>query len=179
MRTSMDQLIERAVLNSRWLQVPMYFGLIAVLLILVVKFGQELVVLSLAAWSLQESGVIHTVLTLVDIMLVTNLVIMIAIAGYDNFVSRIADTTARSKLSWLGKIESGSIETKVATSIVLISGIHLLGAFINYERVANDKLVLLLAIHLAFVVSAVLIALVGYLIGRARSVACDVDTAGA
>lgn len=97
------------------------------------KFGQELVTLSLDAWGLQEAGVIHTVLTLVDIMLVTNLVIMIAIAGYDNFVSRIADVHARTKLSWLEKIESGSIETKVATSIVLISGIHLLGAFINFE----------------------------------------------
>jgi uncharacterized protein (TIGR00645 family) len=169
----MDQLIERAVLNSRWLQVPLYFGLIAVLLILVVKFGQELAVLSLGVWGLEEAGVIHTVLTLVDIMLVANLVIMIAIAGYDNFVSRIADAPARTKLAWLGKIESGSIETKVATSIVLISGIHLLGAFINYERVSNDKLVLLLAIHLAFVVSAVLIALVGYLIWRARPGTAD------
>ena len=133
----MDQLIERAVLNSRWLQVPLYFGFIAVLVILALKFGQELVILSLGTWGLQEVGVIHTVLTLIDIVLVTNLVVMIVIAGYDSFVSRIADTTARSKLAWLEKIESGSIETKVATSIVLISGIHLLGAFINYERVAN------------------------------------------
>ncbi len=171
----MEQLIERGVLSSRWLQVPLYFGLIAVLVILVVKFGQELVVLSMGAWGLQESGVIHTVLTLVDIMLVTNLVIVIAIAGYDSFVSKIEDPNLRTKLSWLGTIEGGAIETKVATSIVLISGIHLLGAFINYERIANDKLVLLLAIHLAFVVSAVLIALVGHLLGRARPMAAEAN----
>ena len=162
----MDQHIERAILNSRWLQVPLYFGLIAVLVILVVKFGHELVALSLGVWDLQESGVIHTVLTLVDIMLVANLVIMIAIAGYNNFVSRIVDANARNKLPWLGKTESGFIETKVATSIVLISGIHLLGAFINYERVSNEKLVILLAI-----VSAVLVAFVGQLVGRRRHAA--------
>lgn len=167
----MDHYIERAILNSRWLQVPLYLGLIAVLLILIVKFGQELFLLSLTAWSVQEANLIHTVLTLVDIMLVTNLVIVITIAGYDNFVSRVEDTVIRNKLFWLGKTESGSIEIKVATSIVLISGIHLLGAFINYERVANDKLVLLLAIHLAFVVSALLLAFVGRLVIRRAEIA--------
>lgn len=174
----MDRYLERAVLNSRWLQVPLYFGLIAVLLILVVKFGQELVLLSMTAWGLQEAGLIHTVLTLVDIMLVANLIIMIAIAGYDNFVTRLEDTTIRSKLLWLGKVESGSIEIKVATSIVLISGVHLLGAFINYERVTNDKLVLLLAIHLAFVVSAVLLAFVGRLVGQRAEIAVSAGHRG-
>lgn len=173
----MEHLIERTILNSRWLQVPLYFGLIAVLAILVVKFGQELAILSVTAWGLQESSLIHTILTLVDIMLVTNLVITIIIAGYGNFVSRIEDTTVRNKLPLLGKIESGSIEAKVATSIVLISGVHLLGAFINYERVANDKLVLLLSIHLAFVVSAVLIAFVGHLIAQAARPPGQVSTA--
>lgn len=146
-------------------------------MILVVKFRQELVILSVTAWGLRESGLIHTVLTLVDIMLATNLVVMVAIAGYDNFISRIADTSTRNRLSWLGKIESGSTETKVAISIVLISGVRLLGAFIDYERVANDKLVLLLAIHLALVVSAVLVAFVGHLIAQAAHLTGQVGTA--
>lgn len=75
--TLMEHLIERTILTSRWLPVPLYFGLIAVLAILVVKFGQELAIPSVTAWGLQESNLIHTILTLVDIMLVTNLAIMI------------------------------------------------------------------------------------------------------
>jgi uncharacterized protein (TIGR00645 family) len=173
----MDRFIERAVLNSRWLQVPLYLGFIAVVLILITKFIQELATVSITVWSLPESALIHTVLTLVDIMLATNLVIMVVIAGYDNFVSRIEDAGIRDKLAWLGRIESGSIEAKVATSIVLISGIHLLGAFISYERIANDKLLLLVGIHLAFVISAVLVALVGRLIVQSRTNGRDARSA--
>lgn len=161
----MSHYIERAVLSCRWLQVPLYLGLVGVLLILVLKFGQELATLSITAWELSEAGLIHTVLTLVDIMLVTNLVVMITIAGYDNFVARIADTTS-DRPWWLGRIESGSIEIKVATSIVLISGVHLLGAFVSYEEISNDKLVILLVIHLAFVASALLLAFVDRLVGH-------------
>jgi len=162
----MIRVIQRIVLDSRWLQLPLYLGLIVVLAIMVVKFGQDLIRFSVEAWGLEETSVIHTVLTLVDLMLVANLIVMVVIAGCDSFLMKIRDTALRDKCAWLGKIESGSIEVKVAVSIVLISGIHLLGAFVNYERVTNEKLMLLLAMHLGFVVTAVFIALVGRLLGR-------------
>lgn len=156
----MERAIEAVVLGSRWLQVPLYLGLVIALAILGVKFFEELVALSLAVWSAPESSVVLATLMLVDIVLVANLVIMVIIGGYEDFVSRLDIDAARARLSWLGKLEGGTIKVKLATSIASISAIHLLGAFINYERVPNDKLVILLAIQLAFVLSATCLAYV-------------------
>lgn len=162
----MERMIESLILGSRWLQVPLYLGLVVALAVLGAKFFEELLALSLAVWGAPESSVVLATLMLVDIVLVANLVIMVVIGGYENFVSKLDIDAAHARLSWLGKLEGGTIKVKLATSIVSISAIHLLGAFINYERVANDKLVLLLAIHLAFVVSATCLAYVDRLAAR-------------
>lgn len=156
----MERSIERLILMSRWLQVPMYLGLAGALIVLSLKFFEELVALTAAFWGVHESGVILAILTLVDFVLVANLVVMVLIGGYENFVSKLDVDAARDRLSWLGKFESGTIKIKLATSIVSISAIHLLGAFINYERVSNEKLLLLLAIQLTFAASAMMIGLI-------------------
>jgi len=127
---------------------------------LVIKFFGELVHLTAAAWSADESDVVLFVLTLVDIVMVANLVVMVMISGYENFVSRIEVAEASEKLSWFGKLDHGSIKIKLASSIVAISAIHLLKAFLNADVIPNDKLVLLIAMHLVFVVSALLLALI-------------------
>ena len=156
----MEARIERLIMASRWLQVPMYLGLAATLVVLIVKFFEEFVLLSAVVWGEPEAGVILAVLTLVDIVLVANLVVMVMIGGYENFVSKLDIAEASERLPWLGKLETGSIKVRVSTSIVLISAIHLLGAFINFRSVPNDKLLVLVAIHLAFVASAVMVGLV-------------------
>jgi uncharacterized protein (TIGR00645 family) len=155
-----ESLIEKTLFASRWLQAPLYLGLAITLIVLVVKFFEELVHVTATAWAAEESQIVLLVLTLVDIVLVANLIIMVMISGYENFVSRIDIEAATEKLSWFGKLDHGSIKIKLASSIVAISAIHLLKAFLNADLIGNDKLVLLIVMHLTFVVSALLLALI-------------------
>jgi uncharacterized protein (TIGR00645 family) len=81
---------------------------------------------------------------------------MVTFSGYENFVSRIDVEEGGERLGWLGKLDSGTLKLKVAASIVAISSIHLLRAFVNIQQVPNDKLLWYVIIHLTFVVSALL-----------------------
>lgn len=154
----MEKQIERLILASRWLQTPLYLGLIAVLVLLCVKFFQELWHLSHIVWGSPESEVVLIVLTLVDLVMVANLMIMVIISGYENFVSRLDVEQAQELLSWFGKLDAGTIKIKLAGSIVAISSIHLLKAFLNVNDTPSDKLMWLVLIHLTFVVSALMMA---------------------
>ena len=80
---------------------------------------------------------------------------MIMLSGYENFVSTIDLDEGEEKLSWLGKMDAGSLKQKVAASIVAISSIHLLKAFMNAESIDNDKLMWYVIIHMTFVLSAI------------------------
>lgn len=84
---------------------------------------------------------------------------MVMLSGYENFVSKLDVSATEHSLSWLGKLDSGSLKIKVAASIVAISSIHLLKAFMNYDSTPNDKLMLLVVTHLTFVISALLLAI--------------------
>ena len=94
------------------------------------------------------------VLSLIDIALVGGLLVMVMLSGYENFVSQIDISEDQEKLSWLGKLDSGSLKQKVAASIVAISSIHLLKAFMNAAHTPNDKLMWFVIIHMTFVLSA-------------------------
>jgi len=91
---------------------------------------------------------------------------MVTIAGYETFVSRLDVAAQREQLAWIGKLDAGTIKIKLASSIVAISAIHLLKAFLDAVEIANDKLVMLVVIHLTFVVSALLLAFVDRLAFR-------------
>lgn len=160
MLKQLEWAIERAIYSARWLQAPLYLGLMVTLLVLVVKFFGELLHLTAIAWSASEGEIVLYVLTLVDVVMVANLIIMVMISGYENFVSRIDPADAAERLAWFGKLDHGSLKIKLASSIVAISAIHLLKAFLNAEVIGNDKLLLLIGMHLTFVVSAVLLALI-------------------
>ena len=95
------------------------------------------------------------ILSLVDMSLVGGLIIMVMLSGYENFVSRIDIEDGAEKLSWLGKLDSGSLKQKVAASIVAISSIHLLQKFMNAEHIENDKLMWYVILHITFVLSAI------------------------
>ncbi len=154
----LERLIERFLFGGRWLLVPLYIGLTLVLVLFSVKFFQELLHLAPALPSMHESDLILAALALADLVLVANLLVMVVLSGYENFVSRIDH--AEGQLSWLGKVDAGTLKIKVAASIVAISSIHLLKAFVKAETIANDKLLWLVIIHLTFVVSALLLAFV-------------------
>ena len=96
-------------------------------------------------------------LTLVDLTLVGSLIVMVMLSGYENFVSKLDVGDVQKSLAWLGKLDAGSLKIKVAASIVAISSIHLLKAFMNVSVVSNDKLFWLVVIHLTFVVSALML----------------------
>lgn len=157
-------MIERAIETflywSRWLLVPLYMGLTVMLLFFAFKFFQELIHLVPLLPQLAEADLILAALGMIDLALVGNLLIMVILSGYENFVSRIDVAQGDDKLSWMGKLDAGTLKIKVAASIVAISSIHLLKAFVNALSIANDKLMWLVIIHLTFVVSALILAYV-------------------
>jgi uncharacterized protein (TIGR00645 family) len=103
-----------------------------------------------------EADMVLTILALVDMVLVASLVVMVMFSGYENFVSRLEVEEEADRLGWLGKLDAGTLKLKVAASIVAISSIHLLRAFVNAPQIPNDKLMWYVIIHLTFVVSALL-----------------------
>lgn len=149
--------IERIIMASRWLQAPLYIGLVFVLAVVVVKFPFKLWDLVQRALIVEEGDLVLAVLSLVDLIMVANLVVMVIISGYENFVSHIDSTSTTEKLSWFGKLDAGSLKIKLASSIVAISSIHLLQRFLEANTVSNDKLYVLIVMHMAFVVSALLL----------------------
>lgn len=155
-----ERSIERAMYASRWLLAPIYLGLSLALLAIGIKFFQEIVHVLPSIIEIQETDLVLTILALVDMVLVSGLVIMVMLSGYENFVSKIDVNEETEKLGWLGKLDPGSLKAKVAASIVAISSIHLLRAFMNAEQIENDKLVMYVVIHMTFVFSALLM---GYL----------------
>jgi uncharacterized protein (TIGR00645 family) len=151
----MEKMVENLLYASRWVLAPIYVGLSAALFLLGVKFFQEVLHAIPLVVEMKESDLVLLVLSLVDIALVGGLLVMVMLSGYENFVSRIDVAEDAEKLAWLGKLEFGSLKQKVAASIVAISSIHLLKAFMNAQHTPNDKLMWYVIIHLTFVLSAI------------------------
>lgn len=149
-----ERTAESILYASRWLLAPIYMGLSLGLIILGIKFFQEIIHTLPVILSMKETEVVLLILSLVDISLVGGLLVMVMLSGYENFVSTIDIKEGNEKLSWLGKLDSGSLKQKVAASIVAISSIHLLKAFMNADHIDNDKLMWYVIIHLTFVLSA-------------------------
>ena len=152
----MERLTENLLYASRWILAPIYLGLSLALVLLALKFFQELIHFFPIVFGTSEADLVLVVLSLIDLSLVGGLLVMVMFSGYENFVSRIDIGEGAEKLSWLGKLDSGSLKLKVAASIVAISSIHLLKVFMNVERIAdNDKIMWYVILHLTFVLSAI------------------------
>ncbi len=152
--SGMERIIENAMYASRWLLAPIYFGLSLALLALALKFFQEILHILPMVFSMAEAELVLTLLSLIDMALVGGLLVMVMISGYENFVSQLDIEDGKEKLSWLGKMDSGSLKMKVAASIVAISSIHLLKMFMDAKNIEDSKLMWYVIIHLTFVVSA-------------------------
>ena len=155
-----ERTAETILYASRWILAPIYMGLSLGLVILGIKFFQEIIHTLPIIFSLKETEVVLLILSLIDIALVGGLLVMVMLSGYENFVSTIDIKEGSEKLAWLGKMDSGSLKQKVAASIVAISSIHLLKAFMNADHIDNEKLMWYVLIHLTFVVSAMGMAVV-------------------
>ncbi len=150
----MEKQIEKLMYASRWLMAPIYLGLSLVLIALGIKFFQEIFHILPNIFAIKEVDLILVVLSLIDIALVGGLIVMVMFSGYENFVSRLDIDGSSEKLTWLGKVDSGSLKNKVAASIVAISSIHLLKIFMDTPNIENDKIMWYLLIHITFVLSA-------------------------
>jgi uncharacterized protein (TIGR00645 family) len=156
----MEKTIEKALFASRWLLAPVYLGMSLALVALGIKFFMELYHLLTHVVRLTEADLVLILLALVDMVLVGALIIMVMFSGYENFVSRLDVDEGAEKLSWLGKLDASSLKLKVAASIVAISSIHLLRAFMATPTLISEDresaLMWYVIIHLTFVVSAVM-----------------------
>jgi uncharacterized protein (TIGR00645 family) len=167
MEALMEKTIERLLFASRWILAPIYLGMSLALVALGIKFFMELFHLLSHVVELAESDLVLVLLAMVDMVLVGSLIIMVMFSGYENFVSRLDVEEGTEKLGWLGKLDANSLKLKVASSIVAISSIHLLRAFMNTPEIldpakagnpdsGNSTLFWYVIIHLTFVISAVM-----------------------
>lgn len=158
---------EHALFASRWLMAPVYFGLVLALLVLLVKFGKEVLHLFQNVMTASGSEVIIGVLSLVDVALIMSLLVIIMFSGYENFVSKMEDLrTHTDRPEWMGHIGFSDLKIKLIGSIVAISGIELLKAFMNVGNLSDRHLAWMVGIHLTFVVSGLLYAAMDRLQGK-------------
>lgn len=154
-----ERILERLLFNSRWLLAPFYLMLVAALCVLLIKAGQETLHFVLHALSATESDVILGVLALVDLTLTGSLIVIVIFSGYENFVSRIDPGQTEDWPEWMGKIDFAGLKLKLLSSIVAISAIQVLKAFMNVKNIADRELMWLVGIHVIFVVSGLIMAL--------------------
>ena len=155
---SIERAIETVIIMSRWLMAPFYLGLIITLILLFIKFVQQLAGFIFTVGSINDSEVILQVLTLVDLAFTGNLVLIVVFSGYENFVSRI-DTESHDRPEWMTKVDFSGLKQKLITSIVAISAIQVLKAFMNIEKYDNARLGWLVGIHVVFVGSMLVLAI--------------------
>ncbi|MFD0312160.1 IS21-like element helper ATPase IstB [Streptomyces sp. NPDC127119] len=145
---------------TRWLQAPLYFGLVAAQGVYVYKFFRELWTLILRSVTGQanETYVMLAVLKLVDVVMIANLLIMVIVGGYETFVSRIGLQGHRDQPEWLSHVNSNVLKVKLATAIVGISSVHLLQMFVDVHHTSHHSLLWGTVIHMAFIASAAILA---------------------
>jgi uncharacterized protein (TIGR00645 family) len=152
--------IESVVFNSRWLMAPFYLGLVIGLVVLLYKFGLLLWEFILHAPAASEADIILGVLSLIDVTLTGNLILIVVFSGYENFVSRIDAGDHPDWPEWMTRIDFGGLKQKLLASIVAISAIQILKAFMNIDaNLDSRKLGWQIAVLLVFVISALLLAL--------------------
>ena len=153
-----ENVLESFMFNSRWLLAPFYVGLVLALALLLVKFVKEFVKFVPVVFTGEASDVIIGVLTLIDVVMIANLLLIIVFAGYENFVSKIGVDNHEDKPEWMGHVGFSDLKMKLIGSIVAISGIELLKAFMHTAAVSREELAWKIGLHMTFVVSGVLFA---------------------
>ncbi|MER5770797.1 IS21-like element helper ATPase IstB [Streptomyces sp. NPDC001985] len=149
-----------ALFATRWLQAPLYFGLVAAQGVYVYKFFNELwhLILHVISGQVNETHVMLAVLKLVDVVMIANLLIMVIVGGYETFVSRIGLQGHRDQPEWLSHVNSNVLKVKLATAIVGISSVHLLQMFVDVDHTSHHSLLWGTVIHMAFILSAAILA---------------------
>jgi uncharacterized protein (TIGR00645 family) len=151
--------IETLLFAGRWLMAPIYIGLLVILGAIAVKFVEEMIVTVPHVISMEERDLVMFVLSLVDLALLGNLVLMVTFVGYENFVSKMhSNGRHEDRPEWMGHVDFSGLKLKLLSSIVAISAIHLLRSFLDIKELAKEDVGWQLALHLGFVISGVLLA---------------------
>ena len=174
---------ENILFWSRWLLSPLYLGLVLVLILVIVKFGQHFMHLIDHMLIGKEEAFVTDLLALLDLVLLSNLILIIVFAGYENFVSRIdAAHESVDRPHWMGTIDFSGLKIKLIGSLVAISVIELLKDFIHLGEIGSEKVsegvIWRVVIHLTFVVSGVLFAVMDVIGDRHKSEAVDLNKDG-
>ncbi|MEY4241507.1 MAG: TIGR00645 family protein [bacterium] len=172
LKPKIETRFERGLFASRWLMAPMYLGLIVSLAMLVTVFIRELIHYAPQAFTMTSEQVILVVLTLIDLSLAGNLLLIVLFSGYENFVSKLDIDDAVDRPPWMGTVDFSGLKMKLIASIVAISGIHLLKRFMEIGETSaplnEPQLMWLVIIHLTFVASGVLLALMDWLTAQTK-----------
>jgi len=163
-KTTLTQLI----FMGRWLQLPLYLGLILVLAIYGWRFILELITLTGNATHFDNVQFMLLVLDLIDVVMIANLLIMVIIGGYETFVSPLHLHEHADRPEWLDEVNAGTMKVKLALSLIGISSIHLLRTFIDPSKLTNMEVMWQVLIHLTLVVSAIAIAFTNFLMAKEK-----------
>ena len=150
--------ISGLIFLSRWLQAPLYFGLIIAQGVYVYHFMIELWHLVQQTTTLKEAEIMLAVLGLIDVVMIANLLIMVFVGGYETFVSRLNLKGHQDEPEWLSHVNAGVLKVKLASALIGISSIHLLKTFIEAETKPSQMILWQVIIHMTFVVSALILA---------------------
>jgi uncharacterized protein (TIGR00645 family) len=171
-KPAVERRFETLLFASRWLMAPMYLGLALTLGMVVVVFLRQLVYYAAQTMTMSVETTILAALTLIDLTLAANLIVIVMFAGYENFVSKFDIDDGGDRPGWMGTVDFAGLKMKLIASIVAISGIHLLkvfmeiGSSVEEARFGETELFWFVVIHLTFVVSGLLLAAMDYLSAR-------------
>ena len=168
-KPTIESKFEQGLFASRWLMAPMYLGLVVSLGMMAVIFVKELAYYVPKTFELTADQGILALLTLIDLTLAANLLLIVLFSGYENFVSKLDIDHGGDRPDWMGKVDFSGLKMKLIASIVAISGIHLLKVFMSLGKpnpaytVDMETLKWMVVIHLTFVISGVLLALMDWM----------------
>jgi uncharacterized protein (TIGR00645 family) len=159
--------VPAVIFAARWLQLPLYLGLILAMGIYVVQFWKEMlhILHIVASKDVSETEIMLGVLGLIDVVMIANLLIMVIVGGYETFVSRLNLEGHPDQPEWLSHVNASVLKVKLATAIIGISSIHLLKTFINAAQLEEKQMMWQVIIHIAFLFSALAIAAADRVLG--------------
>lgn len=175
-KLSFEEHFERGLFASRWMLAPMYFGLVISLFMLTIIFGREMLYYLPQIFSMSSDKAILVALTLIDLTLAGNLLLIVIFSGYENFVSKLDLDDDKDKPDWMGTVDYSGLKMKLIASIVAISAIHMLKRFMEigtedgmaFEAAGTNNLMWLVIIHMSFVLSGVILASMDWISANAK-----------
>ena len=161
--SKIEIIFEKIIFSSRWILAPIYFILTTILFVFVYDIGKDIWHILYKLNYYNGYKLVLIALTLCDAVLVANLVVVVIISGYENFVSRIDIDSEKGEPTWIKSLSPTGVKMKIAGSIVAISSISLLKQFLEITQISDRELIWNVIIHIVFVFSAMMIAITGIL----------------